>query len=437
MKQRSVCETDSQCACVLGAERRGLAKNTGFLYVLSLSSQVVNVALIPFETRVLGSEAYGVIAFAVAMSVTLSIFFDFGFILSATEKTVRFKGEGDQLSTLLANVALAKLLLALTAGVVTTALVIFVSPFKEHKAVFLLYYLAYAVNALLPDFFYRGYEDMKTITIRSVIVKVLFALPVFMLVSSPADMWIIPILLLGGNTAAVMFSYIDVKRRYGVTVRQPSLRKVSLLLKESFGFFASRFATTFFQSMNSVVLGFLYPGQAVVGWYGASEKFLSYAKVVSSPVADSLYPYMVRKRDFRLIGRMVLLAVPMILVSCGVVWHYATPLCLFVFGAGYEASADLLRCLLPAVAVIFPSYIIGFPVLVPMGLARYANRSTFVGASVQVMLLCALLAADALNAMSLCISSSVVEVSVFVYRLWAIWAHREYFRRPERDANQS
>lgn len=30
-----------------------LAKNTGFLYLLSLSSQIVNLALIPFETRVL------------------------------------------------------------------------------------------------------------------------------------------------------------------------------------------------------------------------------------------------------------------------------------------------------------------------------------------------------------------------------------------------
>lgn len=437
MMQESTCKTDLQSVNAHVGERRRFAKNTAFLYVLSLSSQIVNIALIPFETRVLGSEAYGVIAFAVAMSVTLSIFFDFGFILSATEKTVRSRGKRSQLSSLLVNVALAKLLLALVAGVATVALVVFVSPFKEHKAVFLLYYLAYAVNAFLPDFFYRGYEDMKTITIRSVVVKVLFALPVFVLVSSPADMWIIPALLLGGNAAAVIFSYVDVGRRYGVTLRRPSLCRVASLLKSSFGFFASRFATTFFQSMNSVVLGFLYPGQAVVGWYGASEKFLSYAKVVSSPVADSLYPYMVRKQDYRLIEKIVLLVVPMVLVSCGIVWQYATPLCLFVFGAGYEASADLLRCLLPAIAAIFPSYIFGFPVLVPMGLTRYANRSTFVGALVQVVFLCGLLAVDALNAMGLCVSASVAEISVLAYRLWAIWSHREYFKRSEGGAGLS
>ena len=58
-----------------------LAKNTGFLYLLSLSSQIVNLALIPFETRVLGSEAYGVIALSVAMSSIITIVLDFSLLL--------------------------------------------------------------------------------------------------------------------------------------------------------------------------------------------------------------------------------------------------------------------------------------------------------------------------------------------------------------------
>ena len=86
-----------------------LAKNTGFLYLLSLSSQIVNLALIPFETRVLGSEAYGVIALSVAMSSIITIVLDFGLILSATERVVKLAGNAASLARLLGNVACAKI----------------------------------------------------------------------------------------------------------------------------------------------------------------------------------------------------------------------------------------------------------------------------------------------------------------------------------------
>ena len=158
-----------------------LAKNTGFLYLLSLSSQIVNLALIPFETRVLGSEAYGVIALSVAMSSIITIVLDFGLILSATERVVKLAGNAASLARLLGNVACAKACLALAVGMVIVVLILFVPPFSEYRSLFLLYYLAYAVNAFLPDFFYRGHEDMRIITVRTVMVKVISALPIFFL----------------------------------------------------------------------------------------------------------------------------------------------------------------------------------------------------------------------------------------------------------------
>ena len=101
-----------------------LAKNTLFLYLMSLSSQVINLVLIPFQTRVLGSEAYGVISLAVSMSSIVTIVLDFGFILSATERVVGLVGDRPGLSRLLSNVAHAKAMLALALGVIVTALIV-------------------------------------------------------------------------------------------------------------------------------------------------------------------------------------------------------------------------------------------------------------------------------------------------------------------------
>lgn len=405
-----------------------LAKNTGFLYLLSLSSQIVNLALIPFETRVLGSEAYGVIALAVAMSSVVTVLLDFGFILSATERTVKLVGDTRGLARLLGNVACAKAYLALAVGFVVSALVIFVQPFSDHRALFLLYYLAYAVSAFLPDFFYRGHEDMRIITVRTMAVKVVSALPIFFLLRSPADMWVVPALLLVGNAAAVAFSYYDIRKRYRVRSLACKYAESLGLLRVSFGFFVSRFASVFYQSMNSVLLGFAYPGQAIVGYYGAAEKFLSYSKAVSSPVADSLYPYMVRTRNYSLCIKILVVAMPLVLVAAVMAWMFAEPICLFAFGKGYEGSAELLRCLMPAIVVILPTYVLCFPMLVPMGLSRYANRSNVIGAIVQVSLVGVLFGTGSFDARALCLAASASEVSVFLYRLWAVWSHRGLIR---------
>ena len=176
--------------------------------------------------------------------------------------------------------------------------------------------------------------------------------------------------------------------------------------------------------MNAVILGFVYPGQAVVGHYGASEKFLSLTKTASSPVADSIYPYMVRTKNYRLCIKILGISTPVILLAAIVASSFAEPLCLFVFGEGYEGAAVLLRCLMPAIVVIFPTYILCFPMLVPMGLSSLANRSNVIGAVVQVSLVALLFATGMFSAPALCLSASISEVSVFLYRLWAVVSHR-------------
>ena len=406
-----------------------LAKNTGFLYVMSLSSQVINLVLIPFQTRVLGSEAYGFISLAVSMSTIVTIVLDFGFILSATERAVRLVGDNEGLARLLANVARAKLALALAFGAIVATLIACVPPFCDNRILFSLYYLAYAVNAFLPDFFYRGHEDMRTITVRTVAIKVISALPIFVFLHGPADMWVVPALLLLGNAGAVVFSYYDVSHRYGIVPAGGAVRESLQLLRSSLGFFVSRFASVFYQSLNAVLLGFVYPGQAVVGHYGAAEKFLSYTKTLSSPVADSLYPYMVRTKNYRLCILTLAIACPIILVSAVAAWVFADSLCLFVFGPGYEGAATLLRCLMPAIVVIFPTYILCFPMLVPMGLSNLANRSNVIGALVQVLLIGILVATGTFSAPTLCIAASASEVSVFLFRLWAVVSNRHLLRK--------
>ena len=80
---------------------------------------------------------------------------------------------------------------------------------------------------------------------------------------------------------------------------------------------------------------------------------------------------------------------------------------------------------MPAMAVIFPTYLLCFPILVPMGLSKQANYSTIFGMIAQIAQLGILLLSSNLNVYTLCIASSVSEVLVFVFRAAVVIKHRD------------
>ena len=194
-----------------------------------------------------------------------------------------------------------------------------------------------------------------------------------------------------------------------------------------FPFFVSRIASTVYSVANPFVLNIFYGGGSIVGFYSASEKFLSVSKSIVAPVADSLYPYMVKRRDFALVKRVLCVAMPLIVAGAVLLFVFADDVCSFLFGMQYAQAGDIVRCLIPAIVVIFPSYVMCFPVLVPMGLSKQANLSNVIGLASQISLLLVLAASGNLNVYSLCMATSASELLVFFYRCGVVYRNRSFF----------
>lgn len=404
----------------LSADNRRLVSNTAFLYILVFSSQLLNLATIPYQTRVLGPSCYGVVGAIVGIMGLVTIILDFGFLLSATKRISEVRDDQTQISKIMSSVLGCKMLLVLVLCVAGLAATFAVQVLVENRVLFVLYLAAYSVSGMLPDFVYRGIEDMKAITIRTVCVRVFCAALIFVFLRGPEDVFVLPLLLLAGNALAALYSFYDLKRRFKIVFLIPKLNSIIDCCKESLPYFGSRFASTAYQSLNAVLLGAVYPGNPVVGYYTSADKFMSLVKTASSPVADSLFPYMTRNKNYRLCKRILLLSCLPIALLGFIAFVFAPEICAVAFGEEYRDAGQLLRCLLPAMLVIFPTYIICFPILVPMGLSKQANLSTGIGALIQISLIVVLTLSGNFSAVNLCISASVSEVSVFLYRLFVM-----------------
>ena len=410
-----------------------LFKNTVMLYILTFSNYLFNFITVPYQTRVLGPVVYGNLGFALAFATYIQLFLDFGFLLSATEDVARNREDKQKLSQLMTAVTICKLLLGAVSFVVVMVLCLSVSRFKEDVLLYQLYFVWVLINSLLPDYLYRGLEKMSIITYRTVAVKFFFTVMIFVFLRNKDHYYIVPLLNIIGALGAVIWVYSDVYRHLGLRFVRISFLEIWQTMKRSSSYFFSRIASTVYGATNTFIIGFLYPNGNTVGYYTSAEKLMTTARSAFSPIADSLYPHMVQNKDFKLIKKILLVLMPIILAGCTFVWIFAESFCVLLFGEEFRSSGRILQLLMPVIAMTLPAYIFGFPVLSPLGLAKYANISNIIGAVVHLTNLLVLFLTGRLTVENICIATCITEAIVLSFRILVVVRNRGRFSLKEKE----
>jgi len=202
------------------------------------------------------------------MMIYFQMIMDFGFILSATEDVSRYRDDSEELSKIFLSVSICKCFLAA---------------------------IVFIVIILISQTF--------------------FTIMIFFALKEPSDCYWIPGLTLIGNTAALLFVYWHIRYRLQLCIRPVSIRYLYGKMKRSALFFTSRIASTVYGTMNTVVLKYVYPTGTYLGYYTSSDKLIVAARAGFSPICDSLFPYMVRTKDYRLIKRIIFWGAPIITIG--------------------------------------------------------------------------------------------------------------------------
>lgn len=412
----------------LSSKNGKFAANTVFLFALTFSNYLFNFITFPYQTRILGPEIFGNIGFATSVMTYFQLVMEFGFMLSATEDVAKNREDKSVVSKIFTSVMYCKAILFVLCAVVLFILCNTVSRFKEDPLLFYLYFVSYAIFVFIPDFLYRGLENMRAITIRSVLIKMLSTCMIFMFLKEASQYYLVPVFTGAGNLLAVVFVLIHV-RKLGFRFVKLHFNDIVSAFKRSGYYFFSRIASAVYTATNTMILGFVFgSGSALVGHYSTAEKGIAVAKQAITPITDSLYPHMVKHRNFKLVKKLLMLGMPVLFVGCGIVMIIANPLCAFVFGAEYYEAGDYLRLLAPVVFFSYPATIFGFPMLSPMGLSKHANLSVVFGAVLQLSMIAVIHFTIGITPENICIATCITEVFTCMYRVTVVVKNRRLIR---------
>jgi polysaccharide transporter, PST family len=392
-----------------------LAKNTAMLYLLNFSAYAFALLLVPYETRVFGSAIYGVISFAATIMGYFLLVIDYGFLLSATEDISKHREDAEHVSSVVWSVMVLKLALAALCFLALVALAACWDKIGGAWNIMLPYFLYTVLTALVPDFLFRGMERMKAVTYRTVCIRAITVALVFIFIRKPEDYVRLPWFLVLESAEALAISLWYARK--GCGLRRPKVipRGILAQMRHSSLYFLSRISSSVYTTSNMVVLSAAC-SMSQVGLYASVSKLIVTGQTMLQPVSDSLFPYMVRNKDFRLARKLLLFGVPLVSAACLGGAVFADKIVVLLFGAGFLGAAPILRLMLPVVAFSLPNYIIAFPVLGAMGLSKKSNVANIVGAAVHAVQLTILVLTGNLTPERVAFAYALTEGSVLAYR---------------------
>ncbi len=407
-------------------ELKTLFSNTFMLYIMQVSAYIFPLLTFPYLTRVLGPEKYGLMNVANAIIVYFQLFVDFGFLLSATRECSLHRDDKNRLAELVSSVVQAKMLICVAGFGILALLTGLVPDFRDKAVYLLLAYLSVFLSVFIPDYLFRGMEKMHNITYRSIFSRTIYTVLVFVVIQKPEDYWLIPLLNAASNLFIVIWSWAFVVKRFQIRCRWVSFGKTLEALKQSAVFFASRIATTAYSSSNVFVLGLIYGTQSpALGQFSAANNLVANGKSMFGPIADSLYPYMVTKKNYKLVKLVLLVTAPLIIGGTAILFIFAEDFIRIFCGeeylTGVPNAVDVFRALTPMFLITLPEYILGFPVLGAMNKMKEANYTVMYASVFHIVGLAVLYFTGNLSFIPVCILTCLSEGVVLGSRIFYVW----------------
>lgn len=412
-------------------ENKKLLENTVMLYIMKFSGYLFSLLIVPYQTRVLSQEYYGGLSLALGLMMYFTMLIDFGFMVSGVTEVAKNRNKKERLNECLTCVMVIRIGLSLLSIGIMSVIIYLIPAYTRWAAVFYLYLVAIILESLLPMFFLRGMEDMRTVALLTLLSKTIMTILIFIVVKTDEDYLLVPWMRVAGAAFSFVIAWIYITRKYKVGLTRVTRQQLYDSLKRSFGFFISRIASTVYRGGNTVILGAALP-MSMVALYACPEKLMNVGMTMSSPISDSLLPYIAKTHNYKSAWHMIKLIMPIVTVGGVIGFIWAEPIIIFIFGKQYVESAGVLKAVIPIIAITPINYILAFPVLVPMGLQRQSNMANVIGAVVYVIGMLLLWVTNNISILGAAIVLMLTECCVAGWRTGVVIKYRDRLQENKR-----
>lgn len=365
-------------------------------FLLNLSTTITGLLFplitFPYASRILMADGIGQVQFFQSIIDYVSLCTALGIPLYAVREIARIRDNKELRSRTTIEILLLHAILTLVGYIVVFILAKTVAKIEIDASLFFLLSTTLFFNTIGVAWFYQAIEDFKYITLRSLFVRILSLVALFIFVKTKQDLFYYAGILVIGTVGNNIFNFFRL-RKY-IKLSKGEFKRLNLLrhLIPALKIFILNLVISIYVNLDSVMLGFL-KNEESVGYYAAATRLTKAILGIVSSLGAVLLPRFSnmitngQKEEFQLLANKaasftIALSLPM---SVGLIFM-AAPIIHIFCGNGFEPSILTLKLVAPIVLFIGLSGIIGMQILYPQGREKYVIISTMVGACINLLI---------------------------------------------------
>lgn len=364
--------------------------NFVFNLINTVTSLLFPLITFPYISRILLPEGIGIVNFYQSIIQYIVLFSSLGIPMYAIRETAKYRDDSRKCSITTLEILSLHFILTIIGYLIVFVLCSTVAEVKENVTLFLILSAQLFFTVIGCEWFYQGVEDFKYITVRSIVMRTLSMVFLFIFVKSKEDILLYGVYCVVGIYAGNIFNFLRLRKYLDFSV----IRELKPFnhLKPALKIFVLNLITSLYVNLNSVMLGFL-KGPESVGFFTAATKITQLLLGLTSALGTVMLPRLsnlIANNNFEEFNRLANIATKFMFavtlpLSVAVIL-LADDLILLLSGDAYYDAILTLKILSMIIFAIGLSGVFGIQILYPLGKESIVIKSTAAGAAINLVL---------------------------------------------------
>ncbi|WP_283588596.1 flippase [Limosilactobacillus viscerum] len=366
-----------------------VVKNGIWMYMLQFFNMIIPLMTLPYVTRILGTEQYGVFSSAFNIVGYLQVVVEYGFSMSASREVALDKSK-ENLDNIFSEIVIVRGILFLGCII---GLLLFIGFYNMSKLQICSYFLL-AISLLgiifQVDWLFQGLQDMKYIAITNVIARTLSTILIFLFVKNNDGVLLYCLFYASSPIISNIIGLIIIKTKYDIKFVKVHFNNLLREIKKGWYIFTTQFTSRVFGSVGTTFLVF-FSTSSTVGIFSAIQKIPNVVLMLWLPISQIIYPVVSKKinKSMEQGLKFVLNLRKKLLIFFGVIISLMIPLSktivLMAFGNEYVSSYYWLIPLLLWSFVSIDNGLLGVQILLGSGHDKQYSRCFLISVIVTII----------------------------------------------------
>lgn len=366
-----------------------IKKNFFYSSILTTANYLFPLLTYPYVSRVLGVTNIGIVNFIDSIIQYFILVSMLGVNVVGIREVAKCNRNREQLSQTFSGLFWLNTITTIIALVLLLFVTLIFEQIRVHWHLVAIGALKLLLSYMLIEWLYKGLEEFKYITYRTILVKILYVVAVFVFVQDENDYqvyYLLTVLMIVLNSVV---NLIYSKKYVSFRIKRVEICKY---IKPFFILGVYTLLTSMYISLNVTWLGFV-SGETEVGYYTTASK-LYYILIalfsaftgVMLPKMSSLLAEGENEKFKTLLTRAysILFSFSIPLIIFAVI--YAPEIILIISGPNYEGAIIPMRIMMPLILIIGYEQILVIQTLMPLKKDRAILKNSIVGAITGVLL---------------------------------------------------